>query len=110
MQIFAASTLVVLLGTGNPAADSGSFGPGDGDRGERHRISRRLRARRDSARQARRHRDEKIAALQPTNLRVAFVTHLHSDHTVGYADLIFSPWTLGRRVPLDVYGPRASRR
>jgi ribonuclease BN (tRNA processing enzyme) len=34
------------------------------------------------------------------------VTHLHSDHTVGYADLIFSPWTLGRRVPLDVYGPR----
>jgi ribonuclease BN (tRNA processing enzyme) len=34
------------------------------------------------------------------------VTHLHSDHTVGYADLIFSPWTLGRRVPLEVYGPR----
>ena len=34
------------------------------------------------------------------------MTHLHSDHTVGYADLIFSPWTLGRRVPLEVYGPR----
>ena len=24
---------------------------------------------------------------------------------MGYADLIFSPWTLGRRVPIDVYGP-----
>ena len=38
--------------------------------------------------------------------RVAFVTHLHSDHTVGYADLIFTPWTVGRRVPLEVYGPK----
>jgi ribonuclease BN (tRNA processing enzyme) len=39
-------------------------------------------------------------------LRVAFVTHLHSDHTVGYPDLILSPWTIGRRVPITVYGPR----
>ena len=46
-----------------------------------------------------------IAALQPTRLRLAFATHLHSDHTVGYADLIFTPWTIGRRVPLEVYGP-----
>jgi ribonuclease Z len=47
-----------------------------------------------------------IKALEPTNLRVAFVTHLHSDHTAGYPDLIFTPWTVGRRVPLEVYGPR----
>ena len=39
-------------------------------------------------------------------LRVVFVTHLHSDHTVGYPDLILTPWVLGRRVPLEVYGPR----
>ena len=39
-------------------------------------------------------------------LRVAFVTHLHSDHTVGYADLILTPWVIGRSVPLEVYGPR----
>ena len=38
-------------------------------------------------------RDKGIAALEPVKLRVAFVTHLHSDHTVGYADLIFTPWT-----------------
>ena len=41
-----------------------------------------------------------------TKLRVAFVTHLHSDHTVGYPDLIFTPWTMGRRFPLEVYGPK----
>ena len=46
-----------------------------------------------------------IKALEPTNLRVAFATHLHSDHTVGYADLILTPWVLGRHVPLEVYGP-----
>ena len=49
--------------------------------------------------------DRDIKALEPTKLRVAFVTHLHSDHTVGYADLIFTPWTIGRRVPLEVFGP-----
>ena len=47
-----------------------------------------------------------VGPLEPTKLRVAFVTHLHSDHTVGYADLIFTPWTIGRRVPLEVYGPQ----
>ena len=50
-----------------------------------------------------------IGGLEPTRLRVAFVTHLHSDHTVGYPDLIFTPWTLGRRQPLEVYGPRGIR-
>ena len=50
--------------------------------------------------------DRGIQALEPTKLRVAFVTHLHSDHTVGYPDLIFTPWTIGRRVPLEVYGPK----
>jgi ribonuclease BN (tRNA processing enzyme) len=47
-----------------------------------------------------------IPSLQPIRLRVAFVTHLHSDHTAGYADLILTPWTVGRRVPLEVYGPK----
>ena len=96
---------VVLLGTGTPAATpdrSGpataivvddtaylvDFGPGVVRRASAAATSRGL------------------PALQPTRLQVAFATHLHSDHTVGYADLIFSPWTLGRRVPLEVYGPR----
>jgi ribonuclease Z len=34
-----------------------------------------------------------------------FLTHLHSDHTLGLADVIFTPWIQGRAKPLDVYGP-----
>jgi ribonuclease BN (tRNA processing enzyme) len=98
-------TQVVLLGTGNPFPDpdrsgpataivvNGSvylvdFGPG---------VVRRAKAAMF---------DKGIAALEPTNLTVAFVTHLHSDHTVGYPDLIFTPWVMGRKVPLEVYGPK----
>src|SRR5712691_10577782 len=98
-------TQVVLLGTGTPGIDpdrSGpataivvngtpylvDFGPG---------VVRRAKAAVV---------DRGIKALEPTNLRVVFVTHLHSDHTVGYPDLIFTPWTVGRRVPLEVYGPK----
>jgi ribonuclease BN (tRNA processing enzyme) len=40
------------------------------------------------------------------NLKTAFLTHMHSDHTVGYPDLIFTPWVMGRREPLAVYGPK----
>lgn len=97
-------TRVVLLGTGTPHADpdrSGpataivvddtpyliDFGPG---------VVRRAAAAR---------RDRGVEALDVRNLRYAFVTHLHSDHTAGYPDLILTPWVLDRRVPLEVYGP-----
>ena len=46
-----------------------------------------------------------IDALEPKNIKTAFLTHLHSDHTVGYPDLILTPWTLGRTTPLRVIGP-----
>jgi ribonuclease BN (tRNA processing enzyme) len=46
-----------------------------------------------------------VEALLPTNVHVAFLTHRHVDHTVGYSDLIFSPAQDGERGPLDVYGP-----
>jgi ribonuclease Z len=34
---------------------------------------------------------------------------LHSDHTLGLPDLIFSPWVLERTQPLEVYGPRGTK-
>ena len=98
-------TKVVLLGTGTPAPDPDRSGPATAvivddvayivDLGPG--VVRRARA----AATAR-----SLKALEPTNLRIAFVTHLHSDHTIGFPDLIFTPWTMGRRVPLEVYGPK----
>lgn len=38
-----------------------------------------------------------------------FLTHLHSDHTLGYPDLIFTSWVMGRRRALQVVGPPGTR-
>jgi ribonuclease BN (tRNA processing enzyme) len=46
-----------------------------------------------------------IEALDPSKLDIAFVSHLHSDHTLGLPDLILTPWVLGRTAPLELYGP-----
>src|SRR4029450_5510793 len=51
-----------------------------------------------------------ITALNAVNLKHAFATHLHSDHTLGLADLILTPWILERGTPLALYGPRGLRR
>ncbi len=96
-------TQVVLLGTGTPAIDPDRSGPATAVvvNGSAYLVD-------FGAGVVRRAKsaviDRGIAALEPTNIRVAFVTHLHHDHTVGYADLIFSPSST-RRVPLEVFGP-----
>ena len=97
-------TWVVLLGTGTPGAEPDRFGPATAvvagsnayliDAGPGV-VRRAMAGALVSG----------LAALQPRNLRVAFFTHLHSDHTIGYPDLILSPWVLGRPVPLQAYGP-----
>ena len=46
-----------------------------------------------------------IEELDIKNLTLAFLTHMHSDHTIGYPDLILTPWVMGRETPLEVYGP-----
>lgn len=50
-----------------------------------------------------------IAALDAKNLKRGFLTHLHSDHTVGYPDLILTPWVMERNEPLEVYGPPGTK-
>ena len=47
-----------------------------------------------------------VNGLSVVSVRVAFLTHLHSDHTAGYADLILTPWSVRRSQTLDVYGPK----
>jgi ribonuclease BN (tRNA processing enzyme) len=99
----APQTQVVLLGTGTPLPDPERSGPctaivvngtpylvdvGTG-------VVRRAAAARNKG----------VKALEPTNLKIAFITHLHSDHTLGFADVMLTPWIMGRHEPLEVYGP-----
>ena len=46
-----------------------------------------------------------IDALIPARLKYAFLTHIHSDHSGALADLILTPWIMGRDEPLNLYGP-----
>lgn len=101
----AAQTKVVLLGTGTPNADPDRSGPAvavvvngtsylvDCGPGV---VRRAVAAERKNG----------IPALHVTKLQKVFITHLHSDHTLGLPDLIFTPWVLGRTAPLEAYGPR----
>jgi ribonuclease Z len=99
-----ARTQLVVLGTGTPVpipdrsgpavavVVNGSaylvdFGPG---------VVRRAAAA---------YRDKHIEALRPANLKIAFCTHLHSDHTAGLSDLFLTPAVIGRDAPLELYGP-----
>ncbi|HEX7286428.1 MAG TPA: MBL fold metallo-hydrolase [Candidatus Angelobacter sp.] len=50
-------------------------------------------------------REKHIEALRPANLKIAFCTHLHSDHTAGLSDLFLTPAVIGRGAPLELYGP-----
>lgn len=96
-------TQLVLLGTGTPVPDPQRMGPAvavvvngrpylvDMGPGVVRRASEAyLRG---------------VRGLRVTQLDVAFVTHLHSDHTAGFADLILTPAVVGRRGPLRVFGP-----
>ena len=101
-------TRLVMLGTGNPAIDPERSGPAvavianekaylvDAGPG----VVRRAQEAVDKT---------KIGGLQPGRLNRLFITHLHSDHTVGYPDLIFTPAVVTRRGALEVYGPPGLR-
>jgi ribonuclease BN (tRNA processing enzyme) len=82
----AQQTQVVLLGTGTPRADPDRSGAGTAivvnDTPYLVDFGAGVVRRAKSAVV-----DRGVAALDPVKLRVVFVTHLHSDHTVGYPDL-----------------------
>jgi ribonuclease BN (tRNA processing enzyme) len=98
---------VVMLGTGTPGPDPDRFGPSlaivvnyqpylvDFGAG----VVRRAAAAYEKG----------VHGLAPHLLTRAFLTHLHSDHTVGYPDLILTPWVSGRDEKLEVYGPTGIR-
>lgn len=43
--------------------------------------------------------------LDPTSVDAIVLTHEHPDHLSGFPLLIEKLWLLGRRAPLDIYGP-----
>ena len=100
-------TKLVVLGTGTPNPDPDRYGPAlavvvddesflvDAGVGIVRRAAAAERA--------------GVPALNVTRLRRAFITHLHSDHTLGLSDLILTPWILERPAPLELFGPTGLR-
>ena len=97
-----AQTKIILLGTGTPYPDPHAAGPATAivvgkrvflfDVGAG--VTRQINA----------------ASLPLTGPEATFITHLHSDHTLGYADLILTSWIMRRQSPLEVYGPIGLKR
>ena len=48
----------------------------------------------------------KFSSMELENINIAFLTHIHSDHSGALADLILTPWIMGRSEPLNLYGPK----
>lgn len=92
---------VTLLGTGSPPPRMDRFGPSilvqagkenllfDCGRGAAQRIQQ--------------------LKIPFTETDALFLTHLHSDHTVGIPDLWLTGWVQGRSVPLRVWGPAGTQ-
>jgi len=103
----AESARLIILGSGTPIPDALTCGPAvaivaggqaylfDAGAGVVHRAEEA----------AERYR---LPALVAPNLTRLFLTHLHSDHTLGYADVILTPWVTGRREALEVFGPKGT--
>ncbi len=101
------NTQVVLLGTGTPNPDPLRMGPCTAVvvNGTPYIID----CGPGLVRRAQQAFIKGIIGLEVKKLETLFLTHLHSDHTVGLPDIIFSPWVLGREKPLTVIGPRGTK-
>ena len=100
-------TQFVLLGTGTPRPDPTRFGQAAAVivNGSSYLID----CGPGIVRRAAAMRAKGIEELASPKLSHVFITHLHSDHTLGYPDLIFSPWVVGRKDALEAYGPKGLR-
>lgn len=100
---YAAGTHLVFLGTGTPVPDPRTQGPALAliVNGKPYLVDTGV----GLVRQAAAAFARGVTPLGVNNLDTAFITHLHSDHTLGLPDLIYTPWIFGRTAPLALYGP-----
>jgi ribonuclease Z len=93
---------VTLLGTGCPPAVMNRFGPSTLVEAGRQKLLF------DAGRGALQRLVELGVHWQ--DVRGVFLTHLHSDHVVGFPDAWLTGWLIvpGRNVPLSVWGPRGT--
>ena len=96
------TAVVILLGTGTPRPTPEVFGPAtsvvvgartflfDAGAGVMHQVA--------------------SANLGIRGPHALFLTHLHSDHTVGLPDVIFTSWVMERQAPFKVIGPPGTTR
>src|SRR4051812_29008376 len=100
-MLLALATSVILLGTGNPNPEPDRSGPAvaitTGDRAYIVDCGPGV---------VRRAAQAGIVMKQVNRL---FLTHLHSDHTAGLADFIFTPAVTGRLDALEIYGPPGTK-
>lgn len=98
---------IVFLGTGSPVPNADRQGPSLAivAGGKAYLVD----AGSGVVRQANSAFQRGIPALRPDQLDIAFLTHLHSDHTLGLPDLIFTPWIAERTKPLRLYGPEGTK-
>jgi ribonuclease Z len=99
---FSDSAIVIPLGTGTPVPNPERSGPAtavvvgrrvflfDAGAGVMRRVA--------------------AAGLPIDGVTAGFITHLHSDHTLGLPDLILTSWVMGRSGPMRLYGPPGLRR
>src|SRR5450759_2834909 len=90
-------TRLIVLGSGTPVPDPERAGPAfavtygtrtflfDAGAGVMRRVA--------------------AAGLAIDGMTAVFLTHLHSDHTLGLPDVIHTTWVMGRATPMPVIGP-----
>ena len=96
-------TQIVMLGTGNPVPDAHRAGPSIAiiHKGEAYLFDIGAGAIQNAV--TARYKFD-IPSLYPSQICCVFLTHMHSDHTMDYAELAFTLWWR-RREPLFAWGP-----
>ena len=100
-------TKLILLGTGTPFADPTKSGPSLAI--VVNNTSYIVDCGPGVVRRAAEASKLGFPSLEAAQLKTLFITHLHSDHTIGLADIILTPAVLDRNAPIRIYGPVGSK-